>query len=383
MDEENVEADNSDRSTLDITDPVRYCNMRIDESTINILTNNPPCHPGEEFAFPKSVKDNRQCPRSCFYRVLPDGSLIKRTWLSYSMIADRLYCLDCMLFGGPLSSNIVWTSVGYNSWSNAARDVQLHEVSSMHKTAESSRLMFVMQHRIDHINASLRNAVVDGNRRAAYVAVKALRWLSTEMLALRGHNSYDGKFLSLYSLLSDFDPAARAYLDRLGRIRSNTVHRKPDVNILSPCNVRRLLVVMRDMVVSKIVTAVQEQGVCSIIADGTQDESKLEACCLLLRYVEVDSNGIPKPVERAIGIFTTGDSAGQCLSGEMVKCMDSVGVDIKCVIGQSYDGASNMSGKYNGVRAKIEEMQPMALYIWCKGHRLNLVCNVCRLVAEL
>ena len=180
----------------------------------------------------------------------------------------------------------------------------------MHKTAESSRLTFVMRRQIDHVNASLRNAVVDGNRRAAYVAVKALRWLSTEMIALRGHNSYDGKFLSLYSLLSDFDPAARAYLDRLDRIRSNSVGRKPDVNILSPSNVRRLLIVMRDMVVSKIVKSMQEQGVCSIIADGTQDESKLEACCLLLRYVEVDSNGIPRPVERAIDIFTTADSWG-------------------------------------------------------------------------
>ena len=50
----------------------------------------------------------------------------------------------------------------------------------MHKiTSESNRLLFVMKRRIDHVAASLRNAVVDGNRRAAFVAVKALRWLSS------------------------------------------------------------------------------------------------------------------------------------------------------------------------------------------------------------
>ena len=356
---------------LDTTDPVRYCGLRVDEGIIHLLMNNP-CHPGDNFSFPKSSKDNRQCPRSCFYRVLPDMSKIKRNWLSYSTAADRLFCLDCMLFGGPASSNIVWTSCGYNTWSNAARDVQLHESSEMHKTSESSRLLFVMKRRIDHVSSRLRNAVVDSNRRAAYVAVKALRWLSMEMVAIRGHNSYDGKFLSLYTLLAEFDPAARAYLDKLSSIRERGVCIKPELNILSPRNLRRMLTVMRDIVVSKIVTAMKSQGVCSIIADGTQDESKLEACCLILRYVE-EINGVPKPVERTIGIFTTGDTGGQSLSSEMIKCMETANVDIKSIIGQSYDGASNMSGRYKGVRSKIEELQPMGLYVWCKGHRLNLV----------
>jgi len=130
---------------------------------------------------------------------------------------------------------------------------------------------------------------------------------------------------------------------------------------------------MRDMVISKVVTVMKVQGACSIIADGTQDESKLEACCLILRYNELNHEGVPKPVERTIGMFTTGDTGGQSLSVEMTKCLERAGVDMKSIIGQSYDGASNMSGRYNGVRAKIEELQPKALYVWCKGHRLNLV----------
>jgi hypothetical protein len=156
-----------------------------------------------------------------------------------------------MLFGGPASSNIVWTSGGYNTWSNAVRDVQLHESSEVHKTSESSRLLFVMKRRIDHVASRLRNAVVDSNRRAAYVAVKALRWLSTETVAIRGHNSHDGKFLSLYTLLAEFDPAARAYLDRLSSIRERSVSIKPEMNILSPRNVRRMLIVLRDLVISQ------------------------------------------------------------------------------------------------------------------------------------
>ena len=198
-----------------------------------------------------------------------------------------------------MSSNTVRSSTGYNTWSNAIRDAQLYESRVVHKTPESNRLMFVMKRHIDHVAASMRNAVVEEYRRAGYVAVKALRWLSTQMVAIRGHNSYDGKFLSLYGLLAEFDQAARAYLDRLDSIRGRNVCTKPGVNILSPTNVRKILTVMRDMVIAKIVTTMKLQGVRSIIADGTQDESKLEACCLILRYIDVHE-AVPKPIERSI-----------------------------------------------------------------------------------
>ncbi|XP_016664723.1 zinc finger MYM-type protein 1-like [Acyrthosiphon pisum] len=41
--------------------------------------------------------------------------------------------------------------------------------------------------------------------------------------------------------------------------------------------------------------------------------------------------------------------------------------------GQSYDGAANMRGKYNGLQAKIKSENNQAIYIWCWAHRLNLI----------
>ena len=40
--------------------------------------------------------------------------------------------------------------------------------------------------------------------------------------------------------------------------------------------------------------------------------------------------------------------------------------------GQGYDGAANMSGKYNGVQARIKELVPGAEYTHCQAHNLNL-----------
>ena len=41
--------------------------------------------------------------------------------------------------------------------------------------------------------------------------------------------------------------------------------------------------------------------------------------------------------------------------------------------GQSYDNASNMSGKYSGLQERIRERNPLADYIPCFAHSLNLV----------
>lgn len=42
------------------------------------------------------------------------------------------------------------------------------------------------------------------------------------------------------------------------------------------------------------------------------------------------------------------------------------------LIGQSYDGASNMRGQY-GLQACIREINSHATYVWCWAHRLNLI----------
>lgn len=43
------------------------------------------------------------------------------------------------------------------------------------------------------------------------------------------------------------------------------------------------------------------------------------------------------------------------------------------LVGQSYDGASNMSGNYKGLQARIKQENPRALFVWCHAHRLALI----------
>jgi len=48
-------------------------------------------------------------------------------------------------------------------------------------------------------------------------------------------------------------------------------------------------------------------------------------------------------------------------------------LDIKNCCGQSYDNASNMSGMYSGLQARIKEACIHAVYIPCAPHSFNLV----------
>ena len=49
------------------------------------------------------------------------------------------------------------------------------------------------------------------------------------------------------------------------------------------------------------------------------------------------------------------------------------GLEVRNLKGQFYDEASNMSGQFNGLQAKIQDINKSALYVHCYAHSLNLV----------
>lgn len=57
----------------------------------------------------------------------------------------------------------------------------------------------------------------------------------------------------------------------------------------------------------------------------------------------------------------------------VLKELENLKIKIDDCRGQSYDNASNMAGVYNGLQAKIKKKAPLALFIPCAAHSLNLV----------
>ena len=148
--------------------------------------------------------------------------------------------------------------MGFNGWihRHGIRDIIIHESTDQHRFAEIARIQWITNRRVDHVLVEQMKAVVDNNRRVVCVAVKALQYLATEMIAVRSHNSNEGKFLNSFKLLAQFDASAAAYLESLELIHSRESRNNPVVNFLSLLNIRRLLTVVKTLIVERVIQSV-------------------------------------------------------------------------------------------------------------------------------
>lgn len=353
------------------TDPAAFCQRKIIGEDISLLLAAGPCQPqpGPTFSFP--VSNGRSFQIEWYYRNLSDDTICKpRNWLTYSISTNRVFCLTCMLFGGHRASQ-TFTTQGWNDWTNGSRVLDGHETSKPHKAAEVERLQWLTRRTVGHLVAKHSTDVVQENRNVVSCMIDSVKYLAQEMIALRGHKTNSGKLYNLFKLIGKYSPAAASYICRIETSRAK--NKKMDTNFLSHANTQLLLNVMCRLVVQEIVKEVKTHKKCSIIADGTYDSSKKEATVLLLRYIETDDESGPQPVERLIDVFTSGSSSGAYLCETILASLQKSGIDVQWVVGQGYDGAGNVRGKCAGLKTRIQKVNSKAVYVWCFGHRFNLV----------
>jgi len=79
-----------------------------------------------------------------------------------------------------------------------------------------------------------------------------------------------------------------------------------------------------------------------------------------------------------VGFVQATDLTASGLCSALVLVLQKLGLDYKAkLIGQGYDGASVMSGKNVGVGKLLRNEAPLALYVHCHAHRLNLALVDC------
>ena len=105
-----------------------------------------------------------------------------------------------------------------------------------------------------------------------------------------------------------------------------------------------------------------------LFADETKDVSKVEQLSVVLWYVY---NG--KTYERFTSYTKCDELNAEALFTYIMNVLKVMDIDINNCISQCYDGASVMSGCNTGVRTRITNVNPAAVYIHCHAHQLNLV----------
>ena len=106
-----------------------------------------------------------------------------------------------------------------------------------------------------------------------------------------------------------------------------------------------------------------------MIADEVTDCSNKDQLCIVLRYVDPETNAIREDLVS----FLECDSGftGKELADKMMGFVRN-NLNPSKMRGQAYDGASNMSGKIRGAAARIQFQYPLAFHTHCASHCLNL-----------
>ncbi|KAL4084918.1 hypothetical protein QTP88_027785 [Uroleucon formosanum] len=291
-----------------------------------------PWVPHSTYIFPVKTKRNLRFQLSWIKRF---------PWLSYSQIFEGAFCRPCVLFarekGGKGGHQQLGALVSkeYANWKNALQDFQLHASTSYNKLCVEESDCFLKQ------EIALRGSNDFGN--------------------LMNINTFnDGNFRAL--LRFRVDSGDTILEEHLKNGPKNSLYTSPGIQneIISICG---------DIIKSKIIQRVNAAECFSVLADETTDIGRIEQMFVCLRYYD---QGDKKIREDFLEFTPAVDLTGKGLATLIMSSLQNNGINCQFLVGQGYDGASAMSGYLHGAQEYIKKDFPMALYVHCSAHSLNL-----------
>ncbi|XP_052626919.1 uncharacterized protein LOC128133492 [Lactuca sativa] len=258
---------------------------------------------------------------------------VRRAYLLQGPCQNCAYCLYCYLCGdlmGQKGGRDAFVSQGFDTWNKKdAFWTHVGGVDSFHHKARE-KCEFLMREK-QAINVVLR------------------RLLLKTGLPFRGHDkSVNSENRGLYI------EVLKAIRETSEEIFNNTLENAPKNNQLISPKIQK-----------ELVQCFAQEVLLSIREEIGQDEQM----AIVLRYV--DSLGFVK--ERFIGIVHVKDTSSLTLKNAINEVLTSNKLSFSQIRGQGYDGASNMRGEFNGLKALILQENDTAFYVHCFAHQLQLV----------
>ncbi|XP_071695577.1 uncharacterized protein [Rutidosis leptorrhynchoides] len=292
-------------------------------------------------------------------------------WLEYSPTKDAAYCFLCYLFSDKPAvrkGDDAFIVKGFDKWkkvNDGNRCAFLKHANSLqHKSAllSSENLLNQAGH-IENVFEKQRLESKLNNRLRLKASIDIVRWLTFQACAFRGHDestnsSNRGNFLELLTLLASYnDDVAKVVLENApynSKFTSGLIQKE-------------LLNIIANKVRKHIRCEVGDSYFC-VMVDESRDESKKEQMAIVLRFV--DANGVL--TERFLDLVHVQDTSAITLKRSLWERLSHYEFNTSKIRGQSYDGASNMRGEWNGLKALVLKDCPYAYYVHCFAHRLQL-----------
>ena len=315
------------------------------------------------------IKPNQPDPKCIVKQSLPKYTLTfqaqwykKFPWLRVSPCVEGVLCFYCnkafQSETSPLAKNSepAFITTGFKNLKKALERFESHEKSECHKTAITTYL-----HEGKSVQCQLSSVTAQQQEEARACLLKiigGLQMLARQGLAMRGHDSGEGNFDQLLKYKAEDDPCLSKWLTRKKTYVSAPIQN--ELLHLFSCSIIREI--------ADAITALPHLQY-SVMMDDTRDVSGKEQEAFCLRYVDHDLI----VHEEFIGLYEVSSTTGENLARVVLDVLQRLNLPISGLRGQAYDGAANMAGKYNGAQAIIKQQQPLAHYVHCTAHCVNLI----------
>ena len=194
-----------------------------------------------------------------------------------------------------------------------------------------------------------------------------LKSIARESITLQGDREYidlpgeHGNFLSLLKVLAVHDDILRSYLETT--VMQNATY-------MSAQTQNELIEVMGKHIIFQSIADVNSSPFYSILADEVTSHN-IEHLAICIRFVDSKQD-----IKEEFPAFLSLQQITRAeISEAILQFLTDNNIPTSNMHGQGYNGASNRSSDVAGVQARIKEVVPLATYIHCNGHCLNLVIN--------
>ncbi|XP_040197560.1 zinc finger MYM-type protein 1-like [Rana temporaria] len=319
----------------------------------------------------------RQLSKEWFYKVMPNGEKILRSWMVYSPVIENLYCFCCRLFAiCTLDTTSKFVS-GFQKWWKLSPKVHNHETSEEHLNCLEKWKTLAAGLRLHQtIDAGVITVMEIEKKKWRDILHRLLDitlFLAKQNLAFRSHKEDEcsfnkGNFLEMVEMLSKYDSVLKEHLIRLKRSTSKL---KVSVSYLSPQTQNEFIRVLANHMKEKIVMDIKSAKYFGIMFDSTPDISHTDQMSEVIRYVNIKNRKV-EVKEAFLGFFPLKGKKASDLSLDILKKLESDGLDIMMCRAQGYDNAATMAGIHGGVQSIIREKNKKAIFNGCVDHSLNL-----------
>uniref|UniRef100_A0A0R0F360 TTF-type domain-containing protein n=1 Tax=Glycine max TaxID=3847 RepID=A0A0R0F360_SOYBN len=318
--------------------------------------------PPHNFVYPWSLKGNQR-------RIFGKNWFDLYDWIDYSESKDLAFCLPCFLFKNVSKyGGDHFVTEGFSDWKNSPR--LANHATSSNSHVDCVHMSYVLMNPNQSIKAAFVNQTKQMNskyRVRVNTSLIATKFLLRCGIPFRGSDEsfnslFKGPFLELVDTLKEINPEIANVIDCAPGNNFMTAHMiQKDLAAACACEITQ-----------QIVCDIADDVFCVLI-DESGDVAGKEQMVVVIRYV--NSECLVK--ERFLGIVSVKETSAKSLKEALEKLLSINGLSLSSIRGQGYDGASNMRGKFGGLRTLIQNENPSAYYVNCFAHQLQLALAAC------